>query len=345
MIQVRQLTKYYGERAAIRDLTFDIGRGEVIGFLGLNGAGKTTTLKVLGCVLLPTSGRVVVDGLDVTERPHEVRKRIGFLPDTPPLYNEMTVGGYLTFAARLRGVTAREAAARVAEAEDKTGLREVHGEVISSLSHGYRQRVGLAQAMVHKPALLILDEPTAGLDPVQIVEMRNLIHDLKENHTVLISSHILTEISQTCDRLLVLGKGQMLAVGTEAELSGRKDDIQQVTVLVRPPAKAGDPYRGDVKPGDGADDDKDKEKAAKPADDPTATIKKLLGGVAGVESVVELYSNADGLAFSLATSKDCRADVSRAIIEAKFDLLKLDFARSELESTFIRLVGGGHASN
>jgi ABC-2 type transport system ATP-binding protein len=209
MIQVRELTKYYGERPAIRDLSFDIERGEVIGFLGLNGAGKTTTLKILGCVLLPTSGRVVVDGLDVTQRPHEVRRRIGFLPDTPPVYPEMTVGGYLAFAARLRGVPAREAVARVTEAEEKTSLRQVHDEVIGSLSHGYRQRVGLAQALVHRPALLILDEPTAGLDPVQIVEMRNLIRRLRGEHTLLISSHFLAEISQTCDRLLVIQSGEI----------------------------------------------------------------------------------------------------------------------------------------
>src|SRR3954453_1614912 len=221
MIQVRELTKYYGERPAIRDISFDIDRGEVIGFLGLNGAGKTTTLKILGCVLLPTSGQVVVDGLDVTQRPHDVRRRIGFLPDLPPLYNEMTVGAYLTFAARLREVPAREVAARVAEAEEKTALQEVHDDVIGSLSHGYRQRVGLAQALVHKPALLILDEPTAGLDPVQIVEMRNLIRRLRGEHTLLISSHFLAEISQTCDRLLVIQSGEIVARGTEQELAAK----------------------------------------------------------------------------------------------------------------------------
>ncbi len=221
MIEVKDLTKYYGEHAAIRDLTFSIERGEVIGFLGLNGAGKSTTLKVLGCVLLPTAGEVRVDGIDIAKAPHEIRRRIGFLPDSPPLYNEMTVGRYLSFAAQLRGVPAGETAARVAEAEEKTATRHVHDELISSLSHGFRQRVGVAQALVHKPKLLILDEPTSGLDPLQIIEMRTLIRNLRGAHTILLSSHILSEISQTCDRLLVIQSGEIVAQGTEQELAAR----------------------------------------------------------------------------------------------------------------------------
>src|SRR3954447_6121462 len=155
VIEVEGLTKYYGEHAAIRDLSFTIQKGEVIGFLGLNGAGKSTTLRVLGAVLLPTAGRVKIDGVDLATEPHEVRKRIGFLPDVPPLYNEMTVGDYLAFVAQLRGVPAESIEARVREAEQKTALGEVHEDVIGTLSHGYRQRVGVAQALVHKPALLI----------------------------------------------------------------------------------------------------------------------------------------------------------------------------------------------
>jgi ABC-2 type transport system ATP-binding protein len=221
MIQVEGLTKYYGSQAAIRDLSFNIDRGQVIGFLGLNGAGKSTTLKVLGCVLLPTAGRVEIDGFDVTRDPHEIRKRIGFLPDTPPLYNEMRVGDYLAFVAQLRGVSAKDSDARVREAEEQTALRDMHGEVIGELSHGYRQRVGLAQALVHKPQLLILDEPTSGLDPVQIVEMRQLIRGLRGQHTVLLSSHNLNEISQTCDRLLVIHEGKLVAQETEQQLGDR----------------------------------------------------------------------------------------------------------------------------
>ena len=317
MIEVKDLTKYYGENAAIRDLTFNIDRGEVIGFLGLNGAGKSTTLKILGCVLLPTAGDVRVDGIDIAKAPHEIRRRIGFLPDSPPLYNEMTVGRYLTFAAQLRGVAGGDTAARVAEAEEKTATRHVHDELISSLSHGFRQRVGVAQAIIHQPKFLILDEPTRGLDPVQIVEMRNLIHDLKQNHTVLISSHILTEISQTCDRLLVLGKGKILGAGSEGDLAKHEGEIRSITVTVRQPT----------------------------GDDPKAQITKVLSAIEGITKVAEPYEQGGGLTFSLSTAKDCRAEVSRAVVDAKLDLIKLDYARSELENTFIRLVGGSDASN
>src|SRR5712692_4260204 len=237
MIQVEQLTKYYGAHAAIQNLSFTIERGEVIGFLGLNGAGKTTTLKILGCVLLPTSGQVTIDGLNVVENPHEIRKRIGFMPDVPPLYEEMTVGAYLSFVAQLRGVAASAARERVVIAEEQMALRDTDEEVISSLSHGYRQRLGVAQALVHNPALLILDEPNSGLDPAQIVEMRALIRDLRGAHTILTSSHILSEISQTCDRLLIIQAGEIVAQGTEEELARRLGGGGYIELEVRSPGQ------------------------------------------------------------------------------------------------------------
>jgi ABC-2 type transport system ATP-binding protein len=308
MIQVRELTKYYGEHPAIRDLTFDIQRGEVIGFLGLNGAGKTTTLKILGCVLLPTSGRVVVDGLDVTQRPHEVRRRIGFLPDTPPLYNEMTVGAYLAFAARLRGVPARDTARRVAEAEEKTSLREVHGEMIGALSHGYRQRVGLAQALVHQPALLILDEPTAGLDPIQIVEMRNLMRRLRGDHTLLISSHILSEISQTCDRLLMIQEGQIVAQGTVEEIAGTVGSAGEIEI-----------------------------DAKGPADRVAAAVKT----VSGVRAVSVIHDENGVVSLRVQAAADLRPAIVRAVVSHGLDLLRLDRSASRLEAVFLQLARSG----
>jgi ABC-2 type transport system ATP-binding protein len=309
MIQVRQLTKYYGEHAAIKDLDFDIQKGEVVGFLGLNGAGKTTTLKVLACLLLPTSGRVVVENVDVTQNPHEVRKKIGFLPDTPPVYGEMTVASYLAFAARLRRVSGRDAAARVVEAEEKTGLREVHGELIGNLSHGYRQRVGLAQALVHKPTLLILDEPTSGLDPVQIVEMRGLIRRLRGEHTLLISSHQLAEISQTCDRLLVIQKGEIVAQGTEAELAERIGaGTAEIEVEIRGSA---------------------------------ARAVELGRGVVGVTDVSVDRDQAGVATLRVRARTDVRPELARALVLGGVDLLRMDRGASRLESIFIQIARTG----
>jgi len=302
MIEVEGLTKYYGEHAAIRDLSFTINKGEVIGFLGLNGAGKSTTLRVLGAVLLPTAGRVKIDGLDLGAEPHEVRKRIGFLPDVPPLYNEMTVGAYLGFVAQLRGVPADQVDVRVREAESKTALAEMHDEVIGTLSHGYRQRVGVAQALVHRPQLLILDEPTSGLDPVQIVEMRKLIRSLKGEHTVLLSSHILSEISQTCDRLLVIDEGKLVAQGTEAELSKGSGAAVEVEVA-----------------GNG-----DKAKAA-------------LAAVDGVKGVDVVRSVDGATQLRVQAAPELRPAIVRALVQGGVDVLRVDRAASQLESVFMQL--------
>jgi ABC-2 type transport system ATP-binding protein len=304
MIEVKGLTKYYGEHAAISDLNFTIDRGEVIGFLGLNGAGKTTTLKILGCVLLPTAGEVTVDGIDIARDPHEIRRRIGLLPDTPPLYNEMTVDRYLRFAAELRGVSGADADKAVQEAQEKTATRDVHDQLISSLSHGYRQRVGVAQALVHKPKLLILDEPTSGLDPVQIVEMRTMIRALQGAHTILLSSHILSEISQTCDRLLVIQKGEIVAQGTEQELATQLGGGGTIEVEIAGSAqRAIDAAR--TVTGIGA-----------------CSILRETGGVA---------------VLSLEGPPELRPKVARALIQNGLDLLRIDRGAARLESIFLKL--------
>ena len=304
MIEVRDLTKYFGAHAAIRDLNFDIHPGEVVGFLGLNGAGKTTTLRILGCVLLPSSGQVRVDGIEVTAEPHEVRRKIGFLPDVPPLYNEMTVGGYLAFVARLRGISGRDTPARVQESEDKLALRDMHDELISNLSYGFRQRVGVAQALVHRPRLLILDEPTAGLDPVQIVEMRSLVRRLRGEHTVLISSHFLAEISQTCDRLLVIQAGEIVAQGTEEELATALGTAGEIEVALRAPAA-----------------------------DTLDVVRK----VAGVVDAQLVHTTAHEIVLKIRAREDCRPEIARALVLAGHQLLRLDRGASRLESIFIEL--------
>ena len=218
MIQVTGLSKYYSNNRAIEKLNFEVGQGDIVGLLGLNGAGKSTILKILGCYLAPSAGEAVINGISIHESPQEVRKLIGYLPDTPPLYDEMTVINWLDFAARLKNVGGSVVSRYVDDAISKTGLSGVANDRLGSLSHGYRQRAGIAQAIVHQPKVLILDEPINGLDPVQIVEMRDLILSLKGNHTVILSSHILSEITRTCDRILVIDKGSLVAEGSEAEL-------------------------------------------------------------------------------------------------------------------------------
>jgi ABC-2 type transport system ATP-binding protein len=310
MIEVKGLTKYYGEHAAIHDLNFAIDRGEVIGFLGLNGAGKTTTLKILGCVLLPTAGEVTVDGIDIARDPHAVRRRIGFLPDTPPLYGEMTVGRYLTFAAELRGVPSVDAARAVAEAEEKTATREVHDQLISSLSHGYRQRVGVAQALVHKPKLLILDEPTSGLDPVQIVEMRATIKVLRGEHTILLSSHILSEISQTCDRLLVIQNGEIVAQGSEQDLATQLGGGGTIEIEVVGAASR------------------------------AIEVARTVTGIGECTIIRE----GDGVALvSMLGAPDLRPKVARALVGNGIDLLRIDRGAARLESIFLKLTKGPEA--
>jgi ABC-2 type transport system ATP-binding protein len=219
MIEAEGVSKFYGGRRALSDVSFSIAQHEVVGFLGLNGAGKTTVLKILCGLLIPSSGRVLVDGIDGVATPRELRRRIGFLPDRPPLYPELTVRQMLTYAGRLNEVPADRIGRRVDEVLALADLTSVADDLVEQLSHGYRQRVGIAQSIVHEPKLVVLDEPISGLDPAQIVAMRGLIRGLKEKHTVLLSSHILGEIAHTCDRILVLHQGRIVARGTSAELA------------------------------------------------------------------------------------------------------------------------------
>ena len=221
MIEVESLTKRYGRSTAVDGVSFHVQKGEILGFLGPNGAGKTTTMRILTCYLPPTEGQARVAGYDVFSQPMDVKKRVGYLPETPPLYPDMEVAEYLDFCARIKGVAARERKQRVADAIEKTRVGDVRTKLIAKLSKGYRQRVGLAQAILHNPDVLILDEPTAGLDPKQIIETRELIRGLGGSHTVILSTHILPEVSMTCGRVVIINKGRVVAEDTPDNLTRR----------------------------------------------------------------------------------------------------------------------------
>ncbi len=331
MIRVSNLSKYFASKRALGPVSFEIATGETVGFLGLNGAGKTTALRILACDLRPTSGNVSVGAVDAITNPHDVRKQIGFLPETPPLYFDMTVENYLNFAGQLRGMSSTQIKARLGTVLELTDLTEAKRDPIGSLSHGYRQRVGVAQAIIHEPSLLILDEPTRGLDPVQIVEMRNLIQELKKQHTVLISSHILTEISQTCDRLLVLGKGEIIASGDEAELSSRLAETQSL-------ATGDQEYKFVIAIRSGESEDMQMQA--------TSSIE----AVDGVTNAIIQNATGSELAFLVTSTGDKRAEVNQAIVHEGHQVVRLEAyhrpstdtrTTNDLESIFLNLVNPG----
>jgi ABC-2 type transport system ATP-binding protein len=303
MIRAEGLTKYYDSRCVVDDVSFEIGDQQIVGFLGRNGAGKTTVLRMLAGLLSPSSGRIEIDGADLLDDPLGLRHRIGFLPERPPLYEDMTVAPYLEFAARLRGVEPE----RLDEVLRMTDLTSVRDQEVGTLSHGYRQRLGIAQAIVHDPALVVLDEPINGLDPVQIKEMRGLIRALRERHTVLVSSHILTEISQTCDRVLVLQGGRLAFKGTEAELRARmKAEAREVRVTVI---------------------------------GPRAEVERLLSESSVVERH-EVHADADGeLRAEVLLAEPAPEKLVSLLVGAGFGLRRLEPGASELESLFIELTG------
>ncbi len=317
MIRIKQLYKYYGTHRAVGPLSAEIERGEVVGLLGLNGAGKTTTLRVLACDLLPSSGSVEVDGVDVVAEPDRVRSMIGYLPDTPPLYEEMTVQSFLEFAAELRGVARGDLVRAVGAALEEIALTDVASSPIGALSHGYRQRVGIAQAIVHRPKLVVLDEPSSGLDPVQIKDMRRLVRGIGGERTVLVSSHNLPEISETCDRLLVIGQGQIVASGTEQELVNRLMSGERLELSVRPKV--------------GTD---------------RSAVRELVASVAGVTEVNDDTQHEDPHTLNLVVvaSTEARPAIAKRVVEAGHELMTLARSRHELETVFAKLAQAGGAT-
>ncbi len=233
MIEVEHLTKSYGRGNAVSDITFTVNKGEIVGFLGPNGAGKTTTMRIITGYLPATSGAVRVSGFDVAEQSLEVRKRIGYLPEVPPLYPEMSIKSYLEYIARIKGVATADIARRTEYAMEATALSDRATDLIKRLSRGYKQRVGIAQAIVHDPDVVILDEPTNGLDPNQIIEVRNLINKLKGEHTIILSTHILPEVEETCQRVVIINKGQIVAEDTPQNLSKQRAGSERTHLLIK----------------------------------------------------------------------------------------------------------------
>ena len=230
MIEVKNLVKNYGKYEAVKGISFKVDTGEVVGFLGPNGAGKSTTMNIITGYISASSGEVSIDGFDILKNPKEAKKRIGYLPEIPPLYTDMTVTEYLEFVADLKGIKKNEIKPMLADIMDKIKITHVSGKVIKNLSKGYRQRVGLAQALVGYPEVLILDEPTVGLDPKQIIEIRDVIKDLSKTHTIILSSHILSEVSAVCNRVIIINKGRVIAVDTPERLS---DNLGQNSIKVK----------------------------------------------------------------------------------------------------------------
>ncbi len=307
LIEVQGLTKFYDERLAIHDVTFSVPRGQVLGFLGPNGAGKSTTMRILTGYIGASSGSASVGGFDVFKQSLEVRRRVGYLPETTPLYNEMRVDGFLKLMCKLRGVPPSRRRARVAEAIESCGLEDRRTEVIGRLSRGLRQRVGLAQAIVHEPDALILDEPTAGLDPGQTRETRDLIKQLGRRHTVILSSHVLSEVEATCERVLIINEGRIVADGAPGKLaqrlgSGRRHEVELVV-------------RGDA-----------------------AGVEETMRGVAGVDEVTVVPEGEDAVRVVATTAvADLREKLSRAVILAGFGLLEVQERALTLEDVFLQL--------
>ena len=302
MIKVSGLTKDYGARRAIQNLSFDAQQGEIVGFLGPNGAGKTTTMRILTGYMPPTDGQAIVAGYDVVEESLEVRKRVGYLPETVPLYTDMVVFDYLKFMGELRHIPNVDD--RVDEVLDMVGLLERSNGYIGNLSKGMRQRVGLAQALLHRPEVLILDEPTIGLDPGQVVEVRELIREIGKERTVLLSTHLLYEAQNICDRVLIINNGKIVAEDTTENLQARLIGAERVVVRVR----------GE-------------------SDELADTIKSVKG-------VRDVETKEDGaVEFEFASGKDLRPEVAKQIIKSGYDLLELRPLGMSLEEIFLELTG------
>ncbi|MCX6360356.1 MAG: ABC transporter ATP-binding protein [Armatimonadetes bacterium] len=312
MVEVDRLTKYYGNHVAIEDVSFSVAEGEILGFLGPNAAGKTTTMRIVTGFMPPTGGTARVAGFDVVRQPLEARRRIGYLPEQVPMYDDMSVRDFLAFCARLRGVSGSAVAARVRTVMDATQIAERADSLILKLSKGFRQRVGIAQAMVHDPPILVLDEPTVGLDPRQIVEVREMIRGLRDSHTVILSTHILSEVQMLCDRIVIINEGRVTAVDTPENLTARLRGNQRVTLVVRGPAEA---------------------------------VTQALSATPGVASVHRhpLEEGVGRYDLEAAAETDIREPVAACVVAAGWGLREMGSVEMSLEDVYIRLTADDQA--
>ena len=317
MIKVEGVSKRYARFTAVDNVSFEVGKGQIVGFLGPNGAGKTTTMRILTCFLPPSEGKASVAGFDVVEQPMEVKKRIGYLPETPPLYPDMEVGEFLDFAGKLKGLRGNDLTKRIGEASEKTNIADVRTKLIAKLSKGYKQRVGLAQALLHNPDVLILDEPTSGLDPKQILETRQLIRGLAGDHTIILSTHILPEVEQTCERVVIISKGKLVATDTVENLTNRMRGSENVSVEVEGRDEALDAH----------------------------AVQQRLEKVAGVSKVILREEKANRANFEVESlqGRSIRADLARAVVEGGFSLTELKAAGMSLEDVFLQLTASDEA--
>src|SRR5438093_9969311 len=306
MIRVQEITKKYARNLAVDHISFEVQKGEIVGFLGPNGAGKTTTMRMLTCFLPPTSGTATVAGFDVLEQPLEVKERIGYLPEMPPLYPEMGTAEYLSFVGKLKGLSGAELSKRIDYVCERCAIADVTKKLLGRLSKGYRQRVGLAQAIIHNPDVLILDEPTAGLDPKQIIETRQLIKELAGTHTIILSTHILPEVSQTCERVVIINKGKVVAIDTPANLTARLRGSETMYVQVD---------------ANGAD------------------ITGPLQSIPGVTRVVESDRREPAVGYEVESERghDVRRELARIVVSSGWGLLELRPMRMSLEDIFLSL--------
>ena len=311
MINVKELTKRYARTVAVDQISFEVVKGQIVGFLGPNGAGKTTTMRMLTCFLPPSAGTATVAGFDVLEQPLEVKKRIGYLPESPPLYPEMDTLEYLKFVGKLKGLSGAELEKRIEYVCERCAIADVKEKLLGKLSKGYRQRVGLAQAIIHNPDVLILDEPTAGLDPKQINETRDLIKSLAGDHTIILSTHILSEVEQTCEQVIIINKGKLVATDSVRNLQARARGAESVVLEV-----AG--RNGDLEP---------------------SSVQQKLERVSGVSRVLYKTQHDSRAVFEIESQKGrlVRGDLARAVVEAGWDLNELRPSAMSLEEIFLQL--------